>query len=140
MEVQMTPFIMLDGTAGEAIAFYEQALNAKVVFKQTFGEAPGETGQVVPAQAKDRLAHSILKIGGADLFVADTDPGVRFANSKQVSICVTVADKELAREYFDALKEGGQVDLPLQEIYFSPAFGMVTDKFGVTFQIFTARA
>ncbi|GGD60760.1 VOC family protein [Paenibacillus nasutitermitis] len=140
MEVQLTPFIMLDGSAREAIAFYEDALDAKVVFKQTFGEAPGEAGQEVPEQAKERLAHSILKIGGADLFVADTDPGVQYAAGKQVNICVSVADRELARKYFEALKDGGQVDLPLQEIHFSPAYGMVTDKFGVTFQIFTKRA
>ncbi|CAM4444776.1 PhnB protein [Paenibacillus endophyticus] len=137
MEVQLTPFIMLDGGAREAIAFYEQALDAKVVFKQTFGEAPG---QAVPEQARDRLAHSVLKIGGTDLFVADTDPGTRFAQGNQVNICITVADKEQARKYYEALQEGGQVDLPLQEIHFSPAYGMVTDKFGVTFHIFTKRA
>lgn len=139
MEVQLTPFIMLDGGALDAIAFYEQALDAKVVFKQTFGEAPGEAGQAVPEQARDRLAHSVLKVGGTDLFVADTDPGARFAQGNQVNICITVADKEQALKYYEALKEGGQVDLPLQEIHFSPAYGMVTDKFGVTFQIFTKR-
>ncbi|WP_336776338.1 VOC family protein [Paenibacillus sp. MMO-58] len=136
MEVQLNPYIMLDGEAREAIAFYEQALEAKVVFKQTFGEA----GQAESEQARDRVAHAVLKIGGAVLFVADTDPGVRFAQGKQVNICITIADKEQAQKYYEALKEGGQVDHPLQEIYFSPAYGMVTDKFGVTFQIFTQRA
>lgn len=127
---------MLDGDAREAIAFYEQALEAKVVFKQTFGEA----GQAVSEQTRDRVAHAVLKIGGAVLFVADTDPGVRFAQGKQVNICITIADKVQAQKYYEALKEGGQVDHPLQEVHFSPAYGMVTDKFGVTFQIFTQRA
>ncbi|MBY0161903.1 VOC family protein [Paenibacillus lautus] len=136
MEVQVTPYIMLDGGAREAITFYEQALDAKVVFKQTFSEA----GQVVSEEERDRVAHSVLKIGGTDLLVADTDPGVRFAPGKQVNICITIADKEKAQKYYEALKEGGQVDHPLQEVYFSPAYGMVTDKFGVTFQIFTKRA
>ncbi|WP_248923862.1 VOC family protein [Paenibacillus hamazuiensis] len=136
MEVQLNPYIMLDGGAREAIAFYEQALGAKVAFKMTFGEA----GQAVSEQARDRVAHSVLKIGGTVLFVADTDPGVRFAQGKQVNICITTADKEQARKYYEALKEGGQVDHPLQEVYFSPAYGMVTDKFGVTFQIFTQKA
>ncbi|MCK9857466.1 VOC family protein [Paenibacillus sp. ATY16] len=135
MDVQLIPYIMLDGGAREAIAFYEQALGAKVVFKTTFGEA----GQEVSEQARDRVAHSVLKIGGSDLYVADTDPGVRFAQGKQVNICINIADKEQAQKYYEALKEGGQVEHPLQEVYFSPAYGMVTDKFGVTFQIFTKR-
>lgn len=140
MEVQLTPFIMLDGHAREAITFYEQALDAKVVFQQTYGEAPGAAGQSVPEQARDRLAHSVLKIGGADMFVADSELGASFPQSKQVNICITVADQEQARRYYDSLKEGGRVDLELQAIHFSPAYGMVTDKFGVTFQIVTKKA
>ncbi|GAE06479.1 VOC family protein [Paenibacillus sp. JCM 10914] len=122
MEVQLTPFIMLDGHAKEAIAFYEQALDAQVVFQQTYGEAPGEAGQAVPESGRDRVAHSVLKIGGADLFVADSEPGVSFPHSKQVNICITVSDQEQARRYYDSLREGGRVDLELQAIHFSPLY------------------
>ncbi|UUZ81256.1 VOC family protein [Paenibacillus sp. P26] len=139
MTFQVNPFIMLDGNAKEAIRFYETSLDAKVVFTQTFGEAPEDPAHPVPDEAKDRVAHSVLKIGDAELFVADSFPGKSNSTGGPVQICITTPDTETSNRFFDALKQGGQVILPLQKIYFSPAYGVVTDPFGVTFQIFTRR-
>ncbi len=61
MILQLTPFIMLDGNAKEAIDFYVQSLDAKVVFIQTFGESPDSTESSIPENARDRIAHSVLK-------------------------------------------------------------------------------
>ncbi|GLX69653.1 VOC family protein [Paenibacillus glycanilyticus] len=139
MTFQVTPFIMLNGNAKEAIQFYEISLGAKVVFTQTFGEAPEDPEQPVPNEAKDRLAHSVLKIGDFDLFVADTFPGKPNQSGNRVQICITTPDIGISNRIFDALQQGGHVIMPLQKVHFSPAYGMVTDKFGVTFQIFTQR-
>lgn len=139
MTLQVTPFIMLDGKAEEAIRFYEQALGAKVVFKQLFGQAPETPGQPMLEEVKSRVAHSVLKIGDAELFVADGYPGEFGQRGDQLSICITSGDVETSKRLFEALQQDGEVKMPLEEIYFSPAYGMVTDKFGVTFQIFTKR-
>lgn len=139
MTYALTPFIMLDGNAGEAVEFYEQALGAVVVFKQTFGEAPADPQHPVPEGIKSRLAHSVLKVGGADLFVADFSPGQANRSGNQVNICITAPTREEAERLYGNLLEGGQVLIPLQPVHFSPAYGMVTDKFGVTFQIFAKR-
>jgi len=106
---------------------------------QTFGEAPEDPEHPVPDEAKDRLAHSILKIGNADLFVADSFPGQPNQSGNRAQICITTPDTRTSNRFFDALQQGGQVIMPLQKVHFSPAYGMVTDKFGVTFQIFTQR-
>lgn len=139
MTFQVTPFIMLDGNAKEAVRFYEVSLGAKVVFAQTYGEAPEDPDHPVPDEAKALLAHSILKIGDADLFVADSGPGNPNRIGDRVQICITSPDAGTSERFFDALTQGGQVIFPLQKVHFSPAYGMVTDKFGVTFQIFTRR-
>lgn len=135
MTIQFMPFIMLDGNANEAIEFYEKSLDAKVMFKQTFGEGP----ENVPTDAKDRVAHAVLKVGEAEMFVADTEPGENNQPGNRLSICITTNEIEKSKKMYESLKQGGQVNIPLQEIYFSPAYGMVTDKFGVTFQIFTTK-
>ncbi|WP_199621929.1 VOC family protein [Paenibacillus alkalitolerans] len=135
MTLQLIPFIMLDGNAKEAILFYEGSLDAKVAFKQTFGEGP----ETVPEEAKERISHSVLKIGEAELFIADTFPDEPNQPGHRVQICITSPDMEKSKQFYDALQQGGQVITPLQEIYFSPAYGVITDKFGVTFQIFTRR-
>lgn len=138
MNVKFTPFIMLDGHANEAIRFYEQALGAQVVFKQTFGEIP-EEGNASPMaeELKKRIAHSVLVVGGSELFVSDSEPNQQLERGDQVNICLTVKDVSDAERIYDALRSEGKVLSPLQPLYFSPAYGMVTDQFGVTFQIFT---
>ncbi|PTM58136.1 VOC family protein [Desmospora activa] len=141
MALQFTPFIMLNGNANEAIRFYEQALGAQVVFKQTFGDAPEEeSNPPMTEEAKKRIAHSVLVVGEAELFVSDSSPDQPLERGDQVNICITVEDKTKAEQIYEALRPNGKVLLPLQPIYFSPAYGMVTDQFGVTFQIFTKRS
>ena len=140
MAVTLNPFIMLDGQAREAIRFYEQALDAKLLFMQTLGEAPPESvGAPLPDEAKERLAHSVLQVGDTSLFVSDTLPGQAQQNGNQINICITTDDAGKSARLFEALRQGGRVNIPLEATYFSPAYGMVTDPFGVVFQIFTKR-
>ncbi|MFB9327060.1 VOC family protein [Paenibacillus aurantiacus] len=139
MTFQVTPFITLNGNAREAIQFYESALEARVVFLQTYGEGPEDPSHPLPVHAKDRVAHSVLKIGEAELFVADSISDEPNATGDRLQICITTPDAATSARFFDALLEGGQVVMPLQEIYFSPAFGVITDRFGITIQIFTPR-
>ncbi|WP_334074622.1 MULTISPECIES: VOC family protein [Paenibacillus] len=140
MSFQVTPFIMLNGQAEEAIRFYETALGAKTLFKQTYGEAPDASANPLPAEFRNRLAHSVLKIGDADLFVADsleTDKSAE--HNETVQVCITTPDAVTTRHFFDALTQGGKIVFPLQQVHFSPAYGMVKDRFGVTFHLFTQR-
>ncbi|MBU9708314.1 VOC family protein [Paenibacillus sp. AK121] len=137
MSKRLIPYITLDGNAKEAIEFYEEALDAQLLFIQTFGEMPENPDFPIPAEVKERVGHATLKVGETELMFSDTFPGSPFSSGNQVSICITTDSVEQAKKMFDALQQGGQVGMPLQETHFSPAYGNVTDKFGVTFQIFT---
>jgi PhnB protein len=128
---------MMDGNAKEAIQFYEKALDAKVLFYQTFGEMPENPEFPLPAEAKDRVSHAMLKVGESDLMFSDTFPGQPHQSGSQVTICISTNDIAKSKQIFEALQQDGQVNMPLQETHFSPAYGVVTDKFGVTFQIYT---
>ncbi|UKS27146.1 VOC family protein [Paenibacillus sp. HWE-109] len=140
MSMQITTYIMLDGTAKEAIAFYQKALGAKLLFMQTAGEGPQNPDKPMSEAEKEPVAHAVLKVDGGELMVADSLPDQPPQQGNQVSVCLTLDEAAQAREIFEALKENGHVEIPLGEMYFSPAFGLVVDKFGVTFQIFTKRA
>ncbi|ADO55938.1 3-demethylubiquinone-9 3-methyltransferase [Paenibacillus jamilae] len=137
MSKRLIPYITLDGNAREAIEFYEEALDAQLLFIQTFGEMPENPDFPIPAEVKERVGHATLKVGETELMFSDTFPGSPFSSGNQVSICITTDSVEQAKKMFDALQQGGQVGMPLQETHFSPAYGNVTDKFGVTFQMFT---
>ncbi|AHM65496.1 MULTISPECIES: VOC family protein [Paenibacillus] len=137
MSKRLIPYIMMDGNAKEAIEFYEKALDAQLLFIQTFGEMPENPDFPIPAEVKERVGHATLKVGETELMFSDTFPGSPFSSGNQVSICITTDSVEQAQKMFDALQQGGQVGMPLQATHFSPAYGNVTDKFGVTFQMFT---
>jgi PhnB protein len=137
MTLSLTPYLMMDGNAKEAIRFYEEALDAKVLFLQSFGEMPEDPQFPIPADAKERVSHAMVKVGESDLMFSDTFPGQPIQSGNQVTICITTKDKDKSKQIYEALQQDGQVSMPLQETFFSPAYAVVTDKFGVTFQIFT---
>ena len=140
MTLGLTPYLFMDGNAKEAISFYEQVLGARAQFVQSFGEMPENPDFPLPEAAKDRVSHALLKIGESDLMLSDSFPGHSPQIGNQVTICIQSSDKERSHAIFEALQQGGQVQMPLQETFFSPAYGTVTDKFGVTFHIFTEGA
>jgi PhnB protein len=137
MTLRLNPYLMMNGNAKEAIDFYGKALDAQVLFSQTFGEMPENPEFPMPANAKDLVAHAMMKVGETDLMFSDTFPGQPHQTGNQVTICISTNDKEKSIQIFDALQQDGQVNMPMQETHFSPSYGIVTDKFGVTFQIYT---
>ncbi|QGQ44268.1 VOC family protein [Metabacillus sediminilitoris] len=137
MTVRLIPYLVMNGNAKEAIKFYENALDAQVLYMQSFEEGPENPEYPLPEDAKDRVMHATLKVGETELMFSDTFPGQPHQSGNQVTICISTKDPEKARKMYDALQEGGKVNMPLQETFFSPAYGNVTDKFGVEFQIYT---
>lgn len=134
MIVGIHPYVVTNGDGQEAVKFYEDALNAEVLNMQTFADMPGDN---VPEDAKDRVLNAHLKVGDTDLMLSDTFPGSPYKLGSQVSIAITISDAEKAKEVFNKLQDGGKVEMPLQETFWSPAYGQVTDKFGVTWQVST---
>lgn len=139
MSFELIPYLMMNGRAKEAIEYYQETLNAKVLFQQTFGEGPKEEVSKLKEEEKNLIAHSVLKIGETKIMVADIIPQLNFNVGTQVSICITTDDASLTKQLYENLKKDGKVIIELQEVFFSPAWGMVTDKFGVTFQVYTNR-
>ncbi|WP_139492351.1 VOC family protein [Brevibacillus dissolubilis] len=139
MTLKLIPYLVMDGNAKEAIKFYESALDAQVLYVQTFGEMPENPEFPLPAEAKERVSHATLKVGETDLMFSDSFPGQPVQSGTQVTICISTDDSEKATKIFEALQQGGQVNMPLQETFFSPAYGIVTDKYGVNFQIYTEK-
>lgn len=136
MTVKLTPYITLEGRAKEAIQFYEQAIGAEVLSITTYGEMP-DLPSTFTDDLKSLVAHAKLKVGEAELMFSDAPGGSSIESGKRVTICLTTNDVAQSERFFDALRQGGKVNIPFKEEPFSPGFGDVTDKFGVTFQIFT---
>jgi PhnB protein len=139
MTVQLTAFIVMDKNAKEVIQFYEKALDAKVIEILTFGGVvmPENPKFPMSEEAKELVSKALLKVGESDLMLSDTFPGAPYQKGNNVTINITTKDVEKSKQIYEALEQGGQKIIPLTETHFSPAWGKVTDKFGVTFQINT---
>ncbi|MED3879778.1 VOC family protein [Priestia megaterium] len=131
------PYLVLNGNGREAVKFYENALDAQVISVQTFGEMPQNPESPIPAEAKDRILNAHLKVGNTDLMFSDTFPGQPYQIGAQVTLAITVSHADKSKEIFAKLQDGGEVMMPLQETFWSPLYGQVVDKFGVTWQVST---
>ncbi|MDP4171623.1 MAG: VOC family protein, partial [Bacillota bacterium] len=137
MIVGIYPYLVLNGNGQEAVKFYEHALEAEVLGLQTFGDMPANPEYPTPDEAKNLVLNAHLKVGNTDLMLSDTFPGQPYQIGSQVTVAITISDVEKSKEVFGKLQDGGQVIMPLQETFWSPSYGQVTDKFGVTWQVST---
>ncbi|MEK3908061.1 VOC family protein [Oceanobacillus sp. FSL W7-1309] len=135
MGFHINPYIMLDGRAKEAVEFYKHSLGANIVGIHTYGEMPQSPEFQLPAEAKDRVLHARLTIGNTELMISDIFPGQPYQLGSQLTIALIPDHEDEAKEVYEKLQEDGQVVMPMQETDWSPAYGQVIDKFGVTWQI-----
>lgn len=135
MSIRLNPYLNFDGNSKEAVHFYEKVLGGKVIGIMTFGDMPADPNHPLPDGVKDRVMHAHLKVGDADLMFSDTFPGMPHQPGDTVQIAIHPTEEARAREIFAALEDGGKVVMPLQKTDWSPLYGIVKDKFGVTFQV-----
>ena len=136
MEVQ--PYLMLEGRCEEAIEFYRRAVGADVQFLIRYKEMPEPRppGMVTSAH-ENKIMHASLKIGNSTVLASDG----QCQGQPSVQGCarsLTVADEAEANRRFKALADGGQVRMPVAKTFFSPAFGMLADRFGVAWMVYVA--
>ncbi|WP_151737752.1 VOC family protein ['Paenibacillus yunnanensis' Narsing Rao et al. 2020] len=136
MSICLNPYLVFNGNAREALYFYEKALRGSVVGIMTFGDLPEDPEHPLTGEMRTLVMHALLRVGNADLMFSDTFPGTPHqAGGDMVQIAIHPTEEAVAREIFGALEDGGQVVMPLQKTDWSPLYGIVKDKFGVTFQV-----
>ena len=126
------PYLFLDGRCEEALAFYRKALGAKIEMLMRFKESPDPS--MVSPGSEEKVVHSSLRVGDATVLASDGRCQGQ-TNFQGISLTLTVADTAEAERRFGALGDGGQVQMPLTETFFSPRFGMVADRFGVSWMV-----
>ena len=129
----MEAYLTFDGNTAEALAFYAQCLGGKVLFSMTWGESPMAAD--MPAEAKNKIMHSTLEARGHKLMAADALPGCPFEGHKGFSLSVQSNDVKESEQLFKALSAGGTVTVPFAPTFWAAGFGMLVDKFGVSWMV-----
>ena len=135
----ITPYVFFGGRCDEAIAFYRDALGAEVEMLMRFDESPDPTPPgMLQAGFETKVMHATIRIGGAPIMASDGSNDATKLDGFRLSLAYpTEAD---ARRAFDALAADGSTDMPLGKTFWSPCFGMATDKFGVGWMVSVADA
>ena len=137
--MQVSPYLFFDGSCERALEFYKTALGAKVDMLMRYKEAPEPGPPGCAPSDGERVMHASFHVGDSRLNASDT-PGGQGKPMQGFSLAISVATPAEAKQRFDALAAGGNVFMPLGPTFFSPAFGMLTDRFGVQWMVVTDPA
>ncbi len=125
-------YLLFDGRCAEAFKFYEKVLGGKIDGIMTHGESP--MADKVAPEWRDKVIHVHMKVGDRVLMGSDTPPQ-HYQQPQGFSVSLGVRDVAEAERLFRALSEGGKVGMPLQKTFWSAAFAMLTDRFGIPWMI-----
>jgi PhnB protein len=131
--MQVRAHLVFDGQCEAAFRTYEQLLGGELVTLLKYADTP--MAGSVDARARDRIVHATLRVGDQELLGADVPPGGNFESPRGIFVLLSLGDLAEARRVFDALSEGGTVVMPLEKTFWSPGFGVVTDRFGTPWEI-----
>jgi PhnB protein len=132
--MQVQPYLFFDGRCDEAVEFYRKVLGAEVKMLMRFKEHPDPDATCAPG-SENNVMHANLRIGDTTVFASD-GRGLGHPEFRGFALSLTVSDEAEAGRLFTSLADGGQVQMPLTKTFFSPSFGMVADRFGVSWMIY----
>ena len=134
--MQVQPYVFFDGRCEEAIEFYQKSIGAQLESLIRFKDNPDlQTPGMVPPGGENKVMHASLRIGDSTILASDGDcqGKATFDGFSLTLIADTAAD---AQRLFTALSDGGHVQMPLTKTFFSPSFGMLADRFGVSWMVY----
>jgi PhnB protein len=132
MPAAIRPYLFFGGRCEEALEFYRSAIGAEVEMIMHYGESPEPHG--LPECFQDKIMHASVRIGASTIMASDgrcEGP----ASFEGFSLSISVPDEQEAERVFGALGEGGVAVMPLEKTFWSPKFGMLQDKFGVSWMV-----
>lgn len=127
--------LSFNGNGREALEFYSSVFKFEMPQCFTYGDSPADPDYPMDDKVKDYIMYTEFKILGVTVMLSDWPPEMEYVYGLNMGLCVVSEDKEELTRLFNALKEGGKVDMPLEKTFWSELYGMVTDKFGIQWQV-----
>jgi PhnB protein len=130
--VPLSVHLTFAGTCEQALRCYERVLGGTGLYVLRYGDSPA--GADVPLEMRDKVVHATLTIGSLELAGADLAPD-RYQRPQGIYLLFSAGTRADAERIFAELADGGDVKMPLQATFWSPAFGVVVDRFGTPWEI-----
>lgn len=128
---QLNPYLTLFGNCKEALNFYKQCLDGKIVNLMPFEGSPFE----VPEDYKNKVMHAEFKADGIMFMASDGMPDQSPVERSNIALSLNFSDLVEQEKVFNALAEGGTVTMALEDTFWGAKFGMLTDQFGIEWML-----
>jgi PhnB protein len=136
--MQVQSYLNFDGRCEEALEFYRKAIGAEVTALMRFQDSPEPCAPgMVPPGTEKKVMHSTFRVGDTVVMASDCHCKGQ-PKFDGFSLALSPSTTAQAERLFAALAEGGQVQMPLTKTFWSPSFGVVSDRFGVSWMISVA--
>jgi PhnB protein len=135
--MQVQPYLFFEGRCDEAIAFYKKAIGAEVQMLMRYKDSPeGECAGGVK-HPPDKVMHASLTVGDSTVMLSDGNCTGKPTFSG-IALSLDGKDDAQTEKLYNALADSGKPFVPLMTTFFTSKFGMLTDRFGVTWMVLTA--
>jgi len=128
-------YLNFNGQCEEAFGFYAKTFGGEIAMLSRWADMPGGC----PPGMEKRVMHANLKLGSASLLGSDSPPD-RYSKPAGMGVALSLDGPAKAEAVFAALSQGGSVTMPMQQTFFAPRFGMVTDRFGIPWMVLSQTA
>ncbi len=131
--MSLHPYLFFSGTCREAMTRYQEVLGGELEIMTTADMPPGEDPGM--EMAPDAVMHASLTLPEGAMIMASDDPTGDASGVKGVALYLSYRQLDEVRRVFEALAEGGEVQMPLEPVFWSPLFGACVDRYGVSWML-----
>jgi PhnB protein len=137
--MKVEPYLFFEGRCEEALEFYRTALGAEVIMKMRYSEnpEPQQTPNPCAPMPPDAIMHATFRVGETNVMASDGMVSGQ-PDFRGITLSISAATDADAQRLFAALSDGGKVTMPLTKTFFASSFGMLEDRFGVSWMLVVA--
>lgn len=131
--MELEPYLFITGgKCEEALNFYKRIFGGDIAEVMRWKEAPAEMS--MPAELGNRIMHATFRSPAVKFMASDAQPTTQYGDGP-ISLSLSTKDESEAKRLFDALAQGGKVEVPLEKAFWGALFGMLTDKYGIDWMV-----
>ncbi|MBF4693518.1 VOC family protein [Fusibacter ferrireducens] len=127
-------YLNFQGKSKDASTYYAEIFGSEKPKFMFFGDMPPDPNFPMTGEVKSLVMHTEIKFDNNTIMFSDVPPGMPFTMGNNISLLISIKDPERIRAYFSKLSVDGQVQMPLQETFWSKLYGNLVDKFGISWQ------
>lgn len=134
----INPYLNFPGNCEEAFNHYKSVFGGEFSYVGRYSEMPPDPNNPLPEKDKNLIMHISLPISNGNVLMG-SDSGGEWAQhlsmGNNISISINASSKEEADRIFNALADGGEVTMPMDNTFWGDYFGMCKDRFGINWMM-----